>query len=41
MIELRQNSAMPVISDGAGSFGNVFRPVSDCASNGASTGTIQ
>jgi hypothetical protein len=41
MIELRYNSSMPMTPDGAGSFRNVFGPVSDCASIGASTGTIQ
>jgi hypothetical protein len=41
MIELRYDPAVPQIPDGLGGFRNVFGPVSDCASIGATTGTLQ
>jgi hypothetical protein len=40
MVELRHNPDQPTIPDGLGSLRNVFGPVSDCSSIGATTGTI-
>jgi hypothetical protein len=41
MLELRYDPALPMVPDGVGGYRNVFGPVSDCASIGATTGTIQ
>ena len=41
MLELRHDPALPMVPDGVGGFRNVFGPVSDCASIGATTGMIQ